>query len=239
MNKKAQISYSLLAFIFLASMAVFLSVYSLVFKISFVSLFNKFISGFFSDPHVNGFYGTSAFSYKILYYLLAVSFVIISSLDLARRRKKQQTDAPFVLPSFFRLLLIILALLSVCQVVQHSWYFQHRYELFQNKSLHQKKIQLFGFPYAFARNCQKHLSGYHRAQFITDVDVHHPEGMTEHRRLAYFLYPINIRSYDKTLPVDSIIYFKKHDAVNLIPEGYVIRYAYDNDNVLAVRKDLP
>ena len=71
------------------------------------------------------------------------------------------------------------------------------------------------------------------------MDITRPLEMTLHRRLAYHLYPINIRNHPDGDKLDCLILFAKKNAIEHIPDDYVIRYQYDAQNILAVRREIP
>ncbi len=72
------------------------------------------------------------------------------------------------------------------------------------------------------------------AEFVTDMDISHDPGMLEHRSLAFFLYPVDIRNiYDANR--DAWIAYQKKNAAETVPEGYQIIYQYDERNLIAVK----
>ena len=89
--------------------------------------------------------------------------------------------------------------------------------------------------YRFAKYCQRLLPGQHSAKLITGLDTSRDPGMLIHRKLAYFLYPIDIRNIRKE-PVDSLIIFAVKDATQLVPEDFQISGKYNESSLIAVKK---
>ena len=98
---------------------------------------------------------------------------------------------------------------------------------------------MIGPIYDYAVLCRQYFKdGHQRGRLMTDIDLSTEEGMTLHRRLAYYLYPIMIRSYQDAENPDYLIYLHKKDAVNAVPHGYVINFKINDNNLMATRKDL-
>src|SRR5262249_25899227 len=94
---------------------------------------------------------------------------------------------------------------------------------------------LFGDAYVFTKESHKAFSGACRGQLITDIDIK-TSGATEHRILAYLLYPINIR-FDDKISRECLVYYKKSGAPALVPVDFKIVYQFDDQNLLAVKNE--
>ena len=220
----------------------FIGVFSFFFwhsQFSVTAVLSLIFSNLFPEPYETGFYGKELYIYEMIYIVILLSIAL--SIIIARvfetlskwgasKRKICYTHNPFCL------LIIVFIGVTLIQVTQHYIYFVFQYHRYYGKTLAQKEALLFGDPYTFAMNCKKYLRGYHAATLITDMDIKRPREMTIHRRLAYFLWPINIREHRKGERVDCLVVFSKKDAMNSIPEDYVVQYKFDENNILAVKR---
>ncbi len=198
----------------------------------------KNIPGFlFPYPHENGFYGDSAYAYCIFALFILTFLCLIKFLNVFHNiytlLKKYH-----VFNIYYTMLAMILVI-TCLQTIQHTKYFSSIYSRFSTLNDIQKKRHLMGFAYDYAFLCRSYFKeGYYRGKLITDIDISKAVGMTLHRRLAYYLYPIRIRSYRGVEEPDYLIYFQKKDAAALVPKNYVVRLKIDEENLFAIRKGL-
>jgi len=110
-----------------------------------------------------------------------------------------------------------------------------RYDL----SLDQKKQDIFGYPYQFAKKCTALVSTPHAAKLITDRETNESEFMIIQRILSYFLYPkIDLRVSPAYKPIEAYVIYEKKDPLTHVPPDYEIVY-FDKkyQNILAIKKD--
>lgn len=211
-------------------------------RLSLETALSVILDNLFPSPHVNGFYGSNEYVYLMMYCAIVLALLLSKVLALNYEKSLKQNmftkgirykNNPFIL------MVVILVVITTAQFIQHFKYFVHQYSKYSDQTMAQKKISLFGFPYIFAMNCKNHLKGYHAGKFITDMDISRPREMSIHRLLAYYLYPIKIRNHRDEEQPDCLVFFAKKDAINNIPEDYVVRYQFDTNNLLAVRRTMP
>lgn len=71
--------------------------------------------------------------------------------------------------------------------------------------------------------------------FASDMNINEDPGMLEHRSLAFFLYPIDIRNvYDQEQTV--WVAYELEAAADKVPDGFEILHQLDDRNLIAVRK---
>ncbi|MBF0478863.1 MAG: hypothetical protein HQL26_05215 [Candidatus Omnitrophica bacterium] len=130
-------------------------------------------------------------------------------------------------------------LINLAQLIQHQNYFRAFYNALARKETPEKLKYMIGFPYKFAVNCRsKYINGHTNGRLLTDWDIQSNPGMTYQREIAYYIYPIKIRGNNTNIKPDYLVFFDKTNAESLVPANYVIKVKMDEQNLLAVRKDL-
>ena len=231
----------------LLAICLVLSLYltSLFFNIPVVVLLKDIPDGLFPHPHENGFYGNSVHVYTVLSLLIAIfcwsallfNRIITDSVLISRKFIPHRV----FLENFHicHVVLGILLAVTCWQTIQHGRYFLNVYSTFGFLNDTQKKRYLMGFVYDYASLCRQYFKeGHQNGELITDMDISRPAGMTLHRRLAYYLYPIRIRANQGGAKPDYLIFFQKRDAAAIVPEDYAVKFRVDDSNIFAVRKDL-
>lgn len=107
------------------------------------------------------------------------------------------------------------------------------YHNFNGRDAEEKRIMIWGFVHDYARQVKQYVKGYYTARLETSVDISCDPGMSMHRSLAYFLYPIDFRMYQGDKP-DIIVYFEKKDAMSTVPDGYYPHLVFNERNLIAV-----
>ena len=105
-----------------------------------------------------------------------------------------------------------------------------------HKTTAEKYESLFGITYQYAQVTKEILPGRHSAKLVTDMDMSQDPGMFNHRQLAYFLYPIDIRGF-RGEPEDVLLVFEKENPCEAVPGDYRILTIFNSQNLLAVRSD--
>ncbi|MBF0595532.1 MAG: hypothetical protein HQL22_11290 [Candidatus Omnitrophica bacterium] len=100
-------------------------------------------------------------------------------------------------------------------------------------SASEKRFHIFASDYLFPDKVHRFFPGIYKARVITDINLCDGDGWGTRDRLAYYLYPIDIYS---TLNQDMLIYYKKDNAVNLVPTGYKVILKIDDRNLVALPK---
>jgi len=202
--------------------------------------FSVILHNLFPDPATNGFYGENFHVYLTLYSSMILMLGISSLVEFISHKlhKADKNDKRnYYAHDSFRLLVIFFAIIVFIQFVQHAKYFTDLDKHFSGKTLEEKQVSMFGFPYVFAMNCREHLDGSHTGKLVTDMDIRRATEMTIHRRLAYYLYPISIKHPKEGEQPDCLVFFNKKDAINHIPKGFTIQYKFDDNNIMTVRRD--
>ncbi|MBF0505063.1 MAG: hypothetical protein HQL14_08185 [Candidatus Omnitrophica bacterium] len=100
----------------------------------------------------------------------------------------------------------------------------------------EKRARLFGEPYVFSLQATHLLPGRHSARLVTDINLQEGDGWGINDRLAYYLYPIDIRIHSGTGKEDVLIYFHKDKAVQFLPKDYKIIFKPSDIDLVAARK---
>jgi len=129
-------------------------------------------------------------------------------------------------------LLIICALQAKTLISQFM--FEHTY--FADAPIEKKYSQRFGKIYDFANYCKKLLPGTHQANVITDIDKESAAWEYAHAELSYFLYPINIKTYQGSEP-EVIVIYSKDDPLKSVPENFLAFEQFDSKSLIAVKNN--
>jgi len=127
-------------------------------------------------------------------------------------------------------------LTAAIQTAHHVNRFASEVKVFSGKTLPERNSLIFGLPYEFALFCKERLPGPRDGAFVTDLDIDKDPGMTLHRRLAYHLYPINIRIAPGGR-ADCYVIFQKHDPRAAAPKDLRQFYLFDRSNAFAVSRE--
>ncbi len=207
-------------------------VFSFYLQIPLVLLLKYIMNSLYPREHVNGFLGHSKYVYLAVYLIVIMcSFYFILRRHCLTKVSIREAIFNIILAFFF----IISAFQFVGRAVSLKKDIQKRDYLSKNSSV--EKV-IFGFPYSFAIEAKKHLPKTCKAAIISDSNFSDDLSMTNHRILIYFMLPVNIRSHEKNDNPDCVILFMKKNAKEHIPEGYLIKYQYDENNLVALRGDL-
>ena len=116
--------------------------------------------------------------------------------------------------------------------------FAYEYKYFQGPDPAGKYKEIYKDTFGFAQYCRVHVVDKSRAVIKSDLDLNRGEGFFLKTELAYFLYPINILGRDDPSP-DIIIVYKRKNPQSVIPAGFTALPPYDQDSLIAVRKETP
>ena len=176
--------------------------------------------------------GIGGISWPMVFYQFVVLVFIVTlvSSPIFCRRFQQRPPASKLLLVFVSMLI----LQTVLQSVSLLGFFGGYWGPYIGKSLLQKNEILHGKRYRFAAVVQKVLPGYHRAEFLTDMDMSHDPGMFYHRVLAYHLYPIDIRGIHDAEP-DTLVIYNHKNAETLVNPPYRIVEKFDPRHLVAVK----
>lgn len=98
----------------------------------------------------------------------------------------------------------------------------------------QRKSYVWGETYDYAMKVKDNLPGEYSARYVTDEDLTDDPGMIYQRGMVFFIYPINIFMNLNKNP-DLLLYFRKENAKNRIPEGYRPILIFDDHNLVAIK----
>ena len=193
----------------------------------------------FHRPRKESFFGVGRIGewavYIYLYGIILTSILIMFFYRwLQGFQKRDCTDSPSYPRTAFLISLIVFFISTGLQTFTHAKHFFSEIEQFSGQSLSKKKYDLFKWPYAISLHCRAHFPGKHRSTFITDLDVARDPAMTFHRRLAYHLYPIDIRNIRTDQPVDCYTIVCRENAESAIPEGVQNVFPYDQFSIFAI-----
>jgi len=175
--------------------------------------------------------------HTLVYGYLAIMILVNIGFHYYRKNSAKSAVMSFhqgITVSIF----IVLFLMINLQIMNHWKVFTKEMDFFAQKSVSSKNKLIHGKSYRIANYLKRIYPGKHKGQFISDQDILREPAMGQHRRLAYFLYPvIDIRNVNTTVPTDSIVFFSKEDIKVSLPDGFVFKGAYNMKNALAVRKE--
>jgi len=107
---------------------------------------------------------------------------------------------------------------------------------FSGKATHEKTALSLGLPFYLGMFCRNKLPGKHKGEFITDLDLSQDLPMTFHRRLAYFMYPIDIRNITDR-PKDCVLISFTKNPQEHIPKEHTGLFWFDKKNLLITKKE--
>jgi len=148
----------------------------------------------------------------------------------------RNAPAPFGQNPAVVICIIFFLIFSVIQLPSQTGDLKKHMKNFSGKTLREKQELLFGLPYKFAAFCNEKYPGAHKARMMTDLDLKKASPMIYHRRLAFFLYPIDIRGVTDLAEDCIVVTFKIFTARTLRKKPKAI-YSYDKFNHLIVLKD--
>ena len=180
---------------------------------------NIFLSGHLAGLSINYFYYILAF--------LSTFFIVLFQKRISKNSQKNT----------FTILLSISLIVCFFYTIGQSYYqtnmlMNDRHNL-KGKTFPERVHNLNGDVYLFALNCSKNLPGTHNATLITDLNYQGID-MFYHRRLAYFLYPIDIREI-RDGQKDCLIIYEKENAIKHVPQDYKIIYKHNDKSLLAYK----
>lgn len=177
--------------------------------------------------------------FHILFYtffaILSWILYFLASFRPTMFHKDKQAVSPTRLISHLALLLA--SLIFIMQAFHHLHIFGNEHKFFAGRSLDEKlTIVHEGTPYLYAKLVHQTLPyGKFRGVFISDGNLGTEPLMGEHRRLAYFLYPtVDIRNVRPSDAVDCLIYYRKNNAREFVPDNFVIIGDYGSEFLLAI-----
>ncbi len=166
--------------------------------------------------------------YFVLFFSTAIAFIFQKTIV----RNLEFTFQQFI----FCIISVLFTLVSMNQLFNFQYYFKFEQQLFGNKSLREKNSNLYeGIVYRYSIFCHNFINGAQNAQLITDLDLNREPGMLDHRMLAYYLYPIDIRNVRRKAP-DYLLFFMKRNASDHVPDNFKIIAVINKDNLIAKRK---
>ncbi len=173
--------------------------------------------------------------YVYVYFVLFLSMISLRLIAKCSNQGAQKTNTS--LSILFRCAMIVYALTLGAQTLSLFRHALTEFRVYTGKSTEEKYAKIIsGKAYTFARYCRSVLPGPHRANFMTDMDLNNDPGMITHRMLAYHLYPIDIRGIREEA-ADSLIIFKKKNAVADVPDDFEIIGLWGEDSLIAVPKN--
>ncbi|MBU2541564.1 MAG: hypothetical protein KJ593_06655 [Candidatus Omnitrophica bacterium] len=175
--------------------------------------------------------------YFYLYLIISFSSLIAILANFRFKnckRKDKELLGSYLNRPFIIAMIVFISTISV-QSIHNINNFLSKDIRFRSMSSFEKRYFLFGSVYAFAMQCRRYLPGMHVAEFDTDLKLDRDPGMTTQRRLAYFLYPIDIRVHPPHKAVDVHVFYQKDNAGAFVPEGEIIRYKLDEESLLSSR----
>lgn len=133
---------------------------------------------------------------------------------------------------------ILFVIVTINQLYNFHYYYKFEKQLFSGKSLAEKNLNLsYGTAYRYSSFCHHYIRGHQNARLITDVDINKEPGMLDHRMMAYYLYPIDIRDVRKKEP-DYLLFYRKKNASDHVPDNFQIIVEVNNEYLIAKRKQL-
>jgi len=177
------------------------------------------------------------FAYSIsfnLYIYCIFLFSIFISILIYKFVAKNLKISPQQVMFYVSCILFVIVTLN--QLFNFHFYYKFERNLFSGKSLQEKNLRLnYGLAYTYSSFCHHYIKGYQNAQLITDVNINKDPGMLDHRMIAYYLYPIDIRNVRKKQP-DYILFYMKNEAREHVPDEFEIIAEINDENLIAKRK---
>ena len=179
--------------------------------------------------------------FHLLFYLFFTILSLVLYLLLSLRPQLfgiQRKDSNLKLIPYLALMLA--AVIITLQAANHIQIFGRESKVFAGRTLDQKLAFLHQTPYLYAKSVHSLIPhGRYRGVYISDGDIQTEPFMGEHRRLAYFLYPmVDIRNVRPDASVDCLIYYRKNNAREFVPKNFVIVGKFHSSFLIAVDQRL-
>lgn len=172
--------------------------------------------------------------YLFLIFLLSLFFVKIFKKILGAFNLESRSFSGFKTPVTVSLVLFFFALTST--IISTSMDGLIITARFTGKSVQERTAASMGLPYYLASFCRLNFPGKHKGELISDLNFSHDPAMSFHRRLAYFIYPIDIRGITNR-PADCRLISFKHNPQGFIPEKHTGMYRFDEQNIFITGKE--
>ena len=218
---------SLTAFIFLLCILALLSGQN-IFDVLAGPVFLTF------SPNHNycGIGGIRKISILGYFYMSFFAAAVVIVLYVARLRLSN--DRIFLKKMFAVSLVTFAVIFIFIQLIQQTNYMKKRVlNIYWNKSPPEKLSALIGGKFfEYILFCKTNLPGRHSGMLVTDFDL---KATLEPYILSFYLYPQIDLDADKNK--DCAILFNKSEALQSVPDGYVIKAVFDAKNLIAIREE--
>ena len=183
--------------------------------------------------------GDTFLHFEAQYFLITVLAVYLLALSTLERFSlkwgqilRQQPYKPWVLG-----IVVIIFLSAFWEGVSRTKIFIQEDFPHLSEPESVQNMKMFRMTYKYAQKVKSCFPDvYLEAQLISDLDFSTAENMHIHRALAYFLFPLNVRSHFLEGEPKILFFFRKRNALNYIPDGYAVQVTFDPDNLIAVKK---
>ena len=180
----------------------------------------------YKNVHIYSFlYILIVFVVSGLYIVATIKFVF-KKLSFIRSIKKY--ILLFLFFSFF--LLAILQQYSRYHIVNNDL------GIAKKRSEHEKKLALFKAEYAFATKAINATSGWHQADFLTDLNCNKDPCIVNHRIIKFFLYPTISLDNVNQAKKDAKVLFFLDDPQKVITNKDKILVNMDNKYILTIEE---
>ncbi|MFA5261106.1 MAG: hypothetical protein WC450_07770 [Candidatus Omnitrophota bacterium] len=207
-------------------------------RISLLNLKQQLMAGY-HFPYTNSCTVGNLLGINIHLHIIIFILIFLLTYVLWQRLFTPSSPPPF--DSTLRMLptagLALSVFLMTIQTVNHVNIFTNERRLFSGKSVSDKQRFIHKQPYEFAQYCRRQFPGRHKGFLRTDLDPHNEPFATQHRKLAYFLFPdIDIRHAYLDTAYDCLIFYEEKNGTASIPPGFKIKGMFDNQHFLAVKE---
>lgn len=189
---------------------------------------------------VGGIRGRSLFLYAYAIAILSAVIILFSKDFFKEPVQGRKRDKAVIVPSvsvFFASGVAVFCLISGLQLAYQINYFKSEMGAYSGKTEDEKNALKFDATFKFARFCKDKLPGKHSAAYISDYSVDEPTGLMLRYRVAYFIYPINIR-IPADDPVDAYVVFQKKDPELTVPAEYSKRFLFSPADLIAIKEGI-
>lgn len=184
-------------------------------------------------PHVNIFFAPLVDGVNLYVFFYAILYCSLLLTIGVRFLHKERFDR-MAIASFS--VLILYGLITALLTKQWAADTLRNIKTFSGKTTEEKNAALrHNHIFIFAQFCRSRLPEKGAARIVTDLDLTRDPGMFYQRRLAYYLYPIDMRNVRQEEP-EIMIIFAKHNAKASVPEDFEILASLDEENLVAVKK---
>ncbi|MBF0385617.1 MAG: hypothetical protein HQL27_07065 [Candidatus Omnitrophica bacterium] len=235
-NKNKKSSYPIYSiYLFLGILIVHFTLIAALSPFTFAEVVLEFVSSLVPLTHFWSSASGVFFKININIYLMAVFFLALLFYFIRKifRRETLLWDTEELKLFSFSILAFTVLLYSTVLIKYHYMKFGETKDM----SIEEKEVFMNSPHILIAKSFRESYPGKRNCEYKSDFDLNGFDGMTNHRKLAYYLLPeISIRGVYAGGSNSCQVICPMKDAEKSLPEGFRVQNYYDENCILAVKK---